>query len=305
MSKIAKSKYAPIALFVYNRLEHTKHTINALLKNPQAKYSKLFVYSDAAKTKDDVRYVSNVRSYLKSINGFAEVHIVLRKANMGLANSIIDGVTYLCQKYGSVIVLEDDIETSPHFLSFMNNALCKFSENATVSSISGYMFPVHNATNDGVFFRAIPLSWGWATWNESWCHFNPNGENLLAQLQTSKRCLKFSFSGPLPLLRMLKGQISGKNNSWFVRWAASLFLKGKLTVMPTRSLVKNIGIDGSGTHCASWRFNPYDVLLDNREVSVEEIESNECQKIERKLMLYFLKIRFLRYVNFFYRILRG
>lgn len=109
------NNFAPIALFVYNRLEHTKQTVEALKANKYAKKSKLFIYSDGYKNEVDKKQVLHVRGYLKSIDGFKSVDIVERQCNIGLAKNIISGITKVVNKYGKIIVIEDDIVTSPYF----------------------------------------------------------------------------------------------------------------------------------------------------------------------------------------------
>jgi hypothetical protein len=293
--------FAPIALFVYNRPEHTRLTIESLLKNPESSNSSLYIYSDGPKTKADSSAVYEVRNVIKTIRGFSEVNIIERDKNIGLANSIIKGVTQLCTKHGSVIVLEDDLEVSPYFLAYMNDALEEFSNDDRVAAISGYMFPVQHEFGYGVFLRETPLSWGWATWAEQWTMFNPDGKDLLNKLRLKLKLYKFNYAGPQPFTSMLKNQISGRNNSWFIRWCASVFLKEKFTAMPTYSLVRNIGLDGTGTHCASWRYNPYEVSLSKKKIALNLLGLEETGLLERKLKKYFIKIRLLRYVNFIYR----
>ena len=97
--------YAPILLFTYNRLNHTKHCIESLQKNALAIESELFIYSDAAKTEDQEQAVKDVRLYLQSITGFKKITIIERNKNWGLASNIIDGVTTQVKMYGKVIVL--------------------------------------------------------------------------------------------------------------------------------------------------------------------------------------------------------
>ena len=109
------SPLAPIVLFVYNRLSHTKKTIESLQKNKLAIDSNLFIYSDHAKNKDSEQKVQKVRDYIGGVNGFKSVTIICREKNLGLADSIIDGVTNVVNRYGKIIVLEDDIVTSPFF----------------------------------------------------------------------------------------------------------------------------------------------------------------------------------------------
>lgn len=296
--------YAPVALFVYNRPEHTRITIDSLAKNPEAIHTRLFIFSDAPKSKSEELAVYKVRNYIRQIDGFAQISITESEENLGLANSIIQGVTDICKEYMSVIVLEDDLETSPYFLAYMNDALERFRKDERVSAISGYMFPIQHDFGNRVFYRATPLSWGWATWGERWETFNADGQELLNELKRKKKLWQFNYVGPQPFTTMLRNQISGKNNSWFVRWCAGLFLSEKLTIMPTKSLVKNIGIDGTGTHCASWRFNPYEVELTSNPVEFTPLEFEQSQIIERKLKKYFIKIRLLRYINFIYRVFK-
>jgi len=150
---------APIALFVYNRPVHTRRTVEALLKNALAKESDLIIFSDAPKNPEAAEAVSNVREYIRTITGFKSMNIVERETNFGLARSIIEGVTMLCKEYGRVIVLEDDLITSPYFLQFMNDALDTYSNEDKVMHISGSTYPIGHM-KDETFFLRIPLCWG-------------------------------------------------------------------------------------------------------------------------------------------------
>ncbi|MEX1200845.1 MAG: glycosyltransferase family 2 protein [Methylophaga sp.] len=302
--KLTSSKdLAPIALFVYNRPEHTRMTVEALARNSEASDSCLFVFSDGAKDSADRDLVKAVRSYLSQIQGFAEVNIIERETNWGLANSIIDGVTCLNREYGRVIVLEDDLQTSPHFLSFINSALNLYQTDQRIGSVSGYMYPIQVC--EQIFFRSVPQSWGWGTWERAWELMETDGVKLLKKLEQNEIAEQFNNAGHQPFIKMLKDQIRGKNNSWYVRWSASLFMNKKLTVMPPQSLVRNFGIDGTGTHCAYWRFNPYDVEIRNEQITIPENgDVSADQVVEKKLNRYFFKVRIIRYVNFVYRVLR-
>ncbi len=123
MTKTGPSVYAPVVLFVYNRLELTKRTVAALQRNVLAAETDLIVFSDAAKNPKDEFKVNLVRAFISSLTGFRSVSVHLRDVNFGLSNSIIDGVTTVVNEYGSVIVLEDDLITSQYFLQFMNDGL--------------------------------------------------------------------------------------------------------------------------------------------------------------------------------------
>jgi len=239
---------SPILLFVYNRLTHTQRCVEALLRNPLASESELFVYSDGAKDASQQETVNEVRNYIHSISGFKNIIVIERNENWGLARNIIDGVTTQINQYGRVIVLEDDLVVAPHFLKFMNDALEAYKNEPQVGHIQGCDF-TQDPTLPDTFLIKWTGSWGWATWDRAWKHFNPNGKALLQELEARKLTYTFDFDGKYGYTRMLRRQIEGKNNSWAIRWNASLFLKGILSLNVGRSLVQNEGFDGSGTNC--------------------------------------------------------
>lgn len=252
--------YAPILLFTYNRLNHTKHCIESLQKNALAIESELFIYSDAAKTEDQEQAVKDVRLYLQSITGFKKITIIERNKNWGLASNIIDGVTTQVKMYGKVIVLEDDLIVAPHFLDFMNDALELYKDEPKVGHIQACDFTKDPSLPD-TFLIKWTGSWGWGTWERAWKHFNPNGKALLHELEQRKLEYTFDFNGKYGFTRMLRRQIKGKNNSWAIRWNASLFLKDILSLNVGRSLVENNGFDGSGTNCGGGGLYSSDIYL--------------------------------------------
>lgn len=291
----------PVALFVYNRPEHTRKTVEALQANLLAEDTLLYVFCDAPRNEAALEAVLRVRNYVANISGFASVTLIHREHNLGLANSIIDGVGMLCERFGRVIVLEDDLLTSPHFLTFMNDGLDTYNSDERVQSICGYMYPVGLAADTSSFFLGMPHSWGWATWLDRWRIFDSDGQALLVQIQ--KRGLRRSFNanGPHSYIKMLKDQIAGRNDSWFIRWYAAGFLRQMLTLYPTNSLVRNIGIDGSGVHCADWKIDPYWVELATEPIPVDRIPLVEHTTNQARLNKYFVRIKVTRYINFFHR----
>lgn len=271
---------APILLFAYNRPRHLQHTVEALAHNPLAQESELFVFSDGARTEDDREDVELVRSYIHTIEGFKTVHRIERDRNYGLAANIIDGVTDIVNRYGRVIVLEDDLVTAPGFLQFMNDALDTYADEPRVGHIQAYDF-TQNPRLPETFLIKFTGSWGWATWQRAWQHFNPDGQYLLNELHRRHLTRRFDFNGKYSFTRMLRRQVEGKNNSWAIRWNASLFLQDILSLNVGRSLVQNEGFDGSGTHCGADHL--YEARLYKERLRVEKIspvtENLEARKI--------------------------
>lgn len=276
------SKNAPIALFVYNRPEHTRKTVEALRKNDLFKDSDLIVFSDAPKSEMQIEAVNEVRQYIRQIDGFKSVTIVERDTNFGLARSIIEGVTRLCEEYERVIVLEDDLITSPHFLRFMNDALDMYEDEDRVMHISGSTYPIERM-EDETFFLRVPLCWGWATWDRAWRHFRKSNDVMLKFDRTMRR--DFTFNDTYDTWAQLEFNKSGLMNTWFVYWYATLFLSGGLALFSGKSLVRNIGMDGSGVHCGA--SNYYDMELSTAAIQIAPISINESVEAVKRHEIYF------------------
>ncbi|WP_019668284.1 glycosyltransferase family protein [Eudoraea adriatica] len=279
------NKLAPIVLFTYNRLFETRQTIEALQKNYLAAESELFIFSDGAKDSVGEEKVTQVRDYLKTIDGFKKITIKEAKKNYGLANSIINGVTEaIDNNYGRVIVLEDDLITSPNFLDFMNQALEFYAGFSNVISISGYTLnlPSLKTYNADYYvgFRASSLGWG--TWKNKW-------ENIDWEISDYKEFKNdyiqqykfFKIGSDLP--GMLKKQIEGKIDSWAIRWVYHQFKFDLLTVFSAKSKVNHIGITEDATNAVgATKFNtPLDTT------GKRSFEFDKSLIIDKKIMREF------------------
>jgi hypothetical protein len=235
---------------VYNRPVHTRKTVDALLANHLSEKFDLVIFSDGPKSSEDSLIVSEVRNLISNIVGFRSVTVKNRPQNLGLANSIISGVTETLLDYESVIVLEDDMITSPYFLTFMRDGLSIYENDERVVSIHGYFYPSSIKLPSLFFIRGADC-WGWATWRRGWKIFNSDGNFLYNEIKKCKLVREFNFNNSFDYMGMLKDQTVGKNDSWAIRWYASAFLANKLTLYPSRSFIYNIGLDNSGTHCSN------------------------------------------------------
>jgi hypothetical protein len=271
---------APILLFVYNRPEHTRRLVESLSKNNLASRSPLVIYSDAPKTDADRPLVDEVRSFIHSIKGFATLSVIEREKNHGLAKNIINGVSTQIERFGRVIVLEDDLIVAPYFLQFMNDALEVYKDESRVGHIQACDFTGSTSLPD-TFLIKWTGSWGWATWKRAWKLFNPNGTELLEQLESRNLTKEFDFNGNYPFTRMLRRQIAGINHSWAIRWNASLFLSDMLSLNVGKSLVRNTGFDGSGTNCGGG--NLYDSTMCLTSLPVTKISPITENIVARKI----------------------
>lgn len=243
---VQRQEFSPVLLFVYNRPNHTKRILEQILSQPEAEQTPIYVYSDGAKSSADSANVQAVRALCRSYEG---ITLVEQPTNVGLARNVIQGVSTLLQQYDRVIVLEDDLYLSPYFLRWMNDALERYAESKEVAHLHAGTFYTHPHLQHNHALRYVG-SWGWATWRDRWeQYWEPDGRKLLLELEARpKERKRFDYRGFMKFTRMLRRQTEGANDSWAVRWHASLLLRGKLSINSTPPLAANGGFDGSGTH---------------------------------------------------------
>jgi hypothetical protein len=266
---------SPIALFAFNRPEHVRRTLQALSRNPLAASSRLVVFSDGAREgkAGETERVAAVRRVLREQPWCGAVEIVEATENRGLARNIRGGATELLQQSDRVIVMEDDLEVSPGFLTYMNAALTRYAGEDRVMSISAYLPAVREAAQlPPTFFLHTATSSGWATWRRAWTQHEYDAEVLARRIEESGRKRAFNLDGGYDYFRQLELNITGQLRTWAVQWYASIFLANGLTLYPHRSLVRNFGHDGTGVHCQPNRTHFQPSLAESVPVDAIPIE---------------------------------
>lgn len=296
---------APICLFVFNRPLHTKKVLDSLFTNKEAKDSVIYIFSDGPPEDASIEILESInltRQIINNENRFQNLKIFESKYNFGLANSIIKGVTEVCNLYGNVIVLEDDIILSPYCLKYFNDALEFYKNSNKIGAICAYSYPFkYDSEMPETYFLNYNSCWGWATWKRSWDNFEHDSIKLYNAIKQNKSISKFDFDDSCNHMEMLKDHILRKNNSWAIRWAATLFLNGQLSLFPAKSLVENIGFDGSGVHSSNSL--PYTINKANNFVSFFPNLEIENIIIRKSLVVFFRKIRKLNKITRIKRIL--
>lgn len=260
-----KNILAPICLFVYSRLDETKKTIESLQQNILASESHLYVFSDGEKNEENRKNVLAVREYIHSINGFASVKIYESNINKGLANSIISGVTEIVNKYGKIIVIEDDLIFSTNFICFMNQALNFYENKKRVANISGYAFDFKYPSDYkyDMAFSCRFSSWGWATWKDRWEKVDWEVKDYKSFRWNIFNRIRF-YQGGSDLDRMLRLQMKGKLDSWAIRFAYHHFKYDLLDIFPRISKVLYNGFNSGATHTQNKK-DTFDTVLDSTE----------------------------------------
>lgn len=278
---------APILLFIYKRPVHTQKVLESLIQNKEAKDSILYVFADGAKDENDsiLKYnIETVKDIVNSFqNNFLAIELIEREKNWGLANNVIDGISNILNIHQKVIVLEDDIIVSKGFLKYMNSSLINYENNHEVATIQGFQFPINFNKKVNSYFDYAVGCWGWATWKNRWDFFEPDGQKLWDIINESKQWKKFDINNTYPFKELLENQIKIKNDSWAIRWYASLFIKNMINLYPTKSLTINIGNDGSGNHKDKNDTSKFPIT---DEINAEKIEIKLSNKEIRKVFYY-------------------
>lgn len=258
------TKLAPIVLFVFNRPEHTRRTLESLKKNPLAVESELFVYSDGPRSWKDDADVATVRAFIDTLDGFKRITVYKRSTNCGLAGSVIAGVTDVIHQYGKAIVIEDDLQFSPYFLNYMNEALVRYKDDPRIFSVGGFSPPLEMpegyAGDSYLSYRCC--TWGWATWWDRWDNVDWDIKDFDSFINDQEMVERFNRGGE-DMSQILKLQMAGKISSWGIRWDYAHFKNDAYCFRPTYSIVGNMGNDGSGIHCGAT--NKFDLTTNTKE----------------------------------------
>lgn len=261
-----------VAIFAYKRPVHLLRVLRALTPQVRSRQLPVHIFLDGSKSDVDSRDIEacfRIASMYQEKCGF-----VVRKnaCNQGLYKSLTSGVTEMFMQFQRLIVLEDDILTSPYFIDYMLNGLDAYEANPRVASIHGYSLPFNTEVDETFFLRGADC-WGWATWRDRWSLFRSDASNMVREIEDHNLGNDFDLGGQVSNLRLLKNRAENKSNSWAICWHASCFLADKLTLHPGRSLVKNIGLDSSGEHCS--QSLQHDVSVTCHPIRIREIEVAE------------------------------
>ncbi len=242
---------APIAFFAYNRPFHTKQTLEALALCEGAQDSEVFFFCDGPRpneTDEGISAIEEVRALIQAQTWPKAVHLHFQTKNIGLAASITGGLSHVLEAADRVIVIEDDLVVGKGFLTYLNVALEHYQNEERVMHIAAYIPPIDPAELPTLYFYGQASCWGWATWKRAWKAYNGDARMLKAKIEERGMVDAFNIDNSYNFMRHLEKNIDGKLNTWAIKWQASVILSGGLCLHPSRSLVRNIGADGTGAH---------------------------------------------------------
>ena len=283
------SRFAPIIVFAFNRVDTLQNTIESLKNNKEAKDSELFIFVDGPRLdkKGEKEQVFAVQEYVKTITGFKNINYKFSEINKGLAPSIINGTSEIFKYYSKVIVIEDDLILSQSFLQYMNQMLDLYEKDNRIMQVSGWgckLTKIKDYPYD-VYLNKRARSWSWGTWKDRWETVDWEVKDWNDFSTNLKRISQFNKQGS-DLFKMLKGYMTKKNCSWYIRFQYAMHKQKKYSIQPIRSLVINDGFGGNATNCKN--YNRYKVDFE----SIHEGQFNTILPLEHNLRIQSNAIRF-------------
>lgn len=274
---------APVVIFGYNRPGHLKNCLNSLKNNLESKDTEFLVFIDGPRNEEDKKKQKEIIAVIEKFQEFLSLKAEFRSENIGLAPSVIQGLNKVFEVYESAIIVEDDLVLSPFFLSYCNEGLNRYLETKEVASIHGFSYPFEKPEIKPYFLRGADC-WGWATWWDRWQLFESDSNRLIEEINLLRLRKKFDLDGAFPFFKMLERQSRNEISSWAIRWHASMFIANKLTLYPNNSLVRNEGLDGTGTHATNSK--PHDSVFPLKKIEFDSISISESKSARNKLKKY-------------------
>lgn len=279
-----KVELAPIVFLVYNRPEHTRLALEALMNNELADQSDLYIYADGPKANcslEELGKIHRTRNILTEKKWCKNISISTSETNQGLAKSLVKAVTQIVNLAGKVIVLEDDMVTSAKFLAYMNDGLKIFSHDLSIGSIQGYS-EKFVAESDFPTYFLLPGAdcWGWATWKDRWSDFIFDASVVKKEIIIRNKVKEFEYGNHISTL---DDQISMSVDTWDVQWHGTNVIYNRNGLYPKFSFIKNIGLDGTGTHCDPVENFNKGLILNKYEHLLDEYQRKNRIEFKKKI----------------------
>lgn len=245
---------APVLIPTLCRADKLKNLLESLAKCELASQTEVYIALDFPKSQNHVEGYNKICQYLEKIDNlnFKKIHVIKRETNFGFGKNgnIRSLLRDILVKYDRYILTEDDNVFAPGFLTFMNYNLERYKNDKSILAVCGYMYPLSIPYQNKVLQLEQFSAWGYGTWKDRRLFIEGiqdnqgSLDNMIGDGIFRKKCQKNRLSILTDMIGMAKGEpILGDS----IISAIQIFY-GKKSIFPSKSLVRNCGWDGSGTH---------------------------------------------------------
>lgn len=266
----------PIALIIYHRPELTSRVIQSLR---EVKPTVIFVIADGPKNREDAKKCEETRKLIDTIDWKCKIYKKYSSKNLGLRNRVVTGLNWVFSKVETAIILEDDLKIDLSFFKFCDDLLERYKNDSRIISISGNNFlPKDVEVKESYFFSHFVYSWGWATWRRAWKLY----EDSMSDWPSIRNDISFNknfsgFGNSLYWKNIFDLTHRKKIDSWAYCWIYTAFKNKKVSIVPGRNLVSNIGFGGGATH-TSFKSGVMDLPINKMDFPLRHPESIRANK---------------------------
>ena len=235
----------PVLLLTFSRPSQAARVLERI---KVARPSSLYVACDGPRPgrDDDLASVRAIHEMVGRIDWCANVKTLFRDSNLGCGPAVSQGITWFMEQAGEGIILEDDCLPDPTFFRFCGEMLDRYRNTTNVMCVSGYNL-LSGSYDSGAdyHFSQLGWQWGWATWKRAWNHFDIKMANW-PEFKNIGFHLYFPFCPQRVMI--FDETYAGKIDTWDFQWGYALAQRSGLSVVPTFSLIENIGFGVGATH---------------------------------------------------------
>ncbi len=315
-------KYAPVLIPTLNRYDHFRKCIESLSRCTWADQTEVYVALDYPPSEKYVEGWNKNKEFLENCGdlGFKKLHVIERDHNYGIWHDGDEGnlgclVSDVDKRYDCYILTEDDNVFSPNFLEFMNKGLERFEDDEKVLCLCAFrwFFPIKN--NGNTYFRSgvSNTPWGVGYWTKKQKAIpDLNYKWFRSQLTISNLIKVYKNSGPGFMNAFIEFSNADPRHAMPTDAHIGIYmaLTGMHQIIPMESLVRNIGLDGSGVSMPKNNTEMerlYDSIPTSQDEHFEFLGSGyeffeENQEIYRKARNYQSKKYY--FVHFFRKLVR-
>jgi len=239
----------PVAFIVFNRPDLTAESFEPIRR---AKPKVLYIISDGARATEvgEAERVDASRRIAESVDWPCQIERIYSETNLGCGKRISSGIDEVFAKHDRAIILEDDCVADDSFFRYCETLLDYYADDQRIAAISGDHFHGGRTFGDGsYFFSKYAHCWGWATWRRAWQH----------QPTVIERWPAYRDSGDLNAYcdsvveldywtRTFDSVYRGEIDTWDFTWLLACWMESRLTILPNKNLVTNIGFGEGATH---------------------------------------------------------
>lgn len=281
---------APLVVFTFTRVEHTIKVITALSKCLGAKESRLYIHLDAPRNESEKEKSQQLKKFYSTLDSsFENVEVIEQDVNLGCDRSMLYMMEIIFKKYDRAIVLEDDDLPHAEFINYMNFMLEKYESDKSIAGISAYCPPININEHypHSVYKSFRGASWGWSTWRDDWVTIDWEAKNYQSLKSSFSLRKQFSKGGQDMFPMLLTAMEMKAVPNWDIIRCFDLFNKNKYFIYPTKSLIKNIGFDGTGLNCGV--STKYDVSLEGVQFDYNSVPEkiSFCKDILNKFYKFY------------------